>query len=148
MFARQLANAVGRDGGAVCKRLVVQARQRIDQVEVVTLDGFNAVVGVVPVGHLLGERRFVEGRVVECDGAGIDGLLRQTGHHRHNRAAVDSTGQKSTQRHFGDHAQSHRFAQAMHQLGLCVRLAYLVVQRKANIPILHRLPDGFAPADR
>ena len=55
MLARQLADAVGGDGGAVGIGLVVQPGQRVDQVEVVALDGLDVVVGVVAVGHHLRE---------------------------------------------------------------------------------------------
>ena len=89
--ARQLAHAVGRDGRAVGVRLVVGARQRVDQVEVVALDAIDEVPRPVAVGDLLREaasrRRPGSANAIEQVLTGSRGLA---GHHRHHGARVDA----------------------------------------------------------
>ena len=102
------------------------------------------MVGVVAVGHDLGEFRLVESRVVESDRAGVDRAFGLAGHHRHHRAGIDAAGQEGAQRHFGDHAQAHGLLQAVHQLGLRVGGAHRVVEREAHVPELARLAHGLA----
>ena len=138
MLARQLAHAVGGDGAAVGIGLVVQPRQRVDEVEVVALHHLQPVVGAVAVGHHLRKGAFVEGRVVEADRAGVDGLGRQAGHHGHHGAGIHAAGQKGAQRHLGDHAQAHGFTDARHQFGLRVGGRDGVVQREAHVPVFTR----------
>ena len=93
-----------------------QARQGVDQVEVVALDDLQPVVGVVAVGHHLGKGRLVELRVVKADGAGVHRRGGQAGHGGHHGAGIDPPGQERTQRHVGNQAQLHRFAGLKQQL--------------------------------
>ena len=72
VLARELANAEGRNRRTVGKRLVVDACEPVDEIEVVDLDRFDAVSRVVAVRHLLCVARFVERRVVKGDRACID----------------------------------------------------------------------------
>jgi hypothetical protein len=95
VLAGQLADAVGRDRRAVGIGLVVQAGQFVDQVEIVALDGLDAVVGLVPVRHGLRELGFVECRIVEGDRAGVDRLVGQAGHGRDHRAGIDTADRKA-----------------------------------------------------
>ena len=147
MLARELADAVGRDRRAVGIGLVVQARERVDQVEVVGLDDLDAVVRVVAVGHHLRELALVELRVVEADRAGVDGLGREAGHRRHHRAGVDAAGEEGAQRHLGDQAQLHRFAQPVHEFGAGILQAARVAEREVDVPVFLGFTDRLAAPD-
>ena len=68
VLARQLADAVGGDRRAVGVGLVVEARERVDQIEVVAAHHLQAVIGLVAIGHHLGKLGFVVLRVVKADG--------------------------------------------------------------------------------
>ena len=76
VLARELADAVGRNRRAVGVRLVVQPRQRVDQVEVVALDRARHDAACGSGRRPLRVRRLVERRVVEGDRAGVDRLGR------------------------------------------------------------------------
>ena len=67
MFARELANTVGGDCRAVGKRLIVQLRQRVDEIKVIASDDFQLMAGVVAVSHFLCECRFVECLGIKSD---------------------------------------------------------------------------------
>ena len=147
MLARELADAVGGDGGAVGVGLVIERGQGVDEVEVVGLDRLDEVVRAVAVGNLLREFGFVELGVVEGDGAGVDRIGADAGHGGDDGAGVHPAGEEGAQRHFGNHAQAHGFAQALDQLGAGVLEADRVVEGEAHVPILPGLGDGLAAAD-
>ena len=54
VFARELANAVGRQCRAVGVRLVVGLRQHVDQVEIVAFDGVDEMPRPIAVGRPVG----------------------------------------------------------------------------------------------
>ena len=112
VLARELADAVGRNRRAVGIRLVVEPRQRVDQVEVVALDPVDEVPRAVAIGDLLREARLVERRVGERDRAGVDRRRPTARHRRDDGARVDAAGQERAERHLGDHPQPHRFVAA------------------------------------
>ena len=117
VLAGELADAVGRNRRAVGVGLVVERRERVDEVEVVALDAIDEVPRVVAIGHLLGERRLVELGVGERDRAGVDRVGGHARHHRDDRAGIDAAGEERTQRHLGDHPQPDRLAQPCLELG-------------------------------
>ena len=92
MAAGELADPIGGNGRAVGIGFIVQPGQGIDQVEIIAIDGIDKMPGLVAIGDLLREMRFVKGRVAEGDRAGIDRPGRQAGHQRHHRAGIDATG--------------------------------------------------------
>ena len=90
VLARQLADAVGRNRGAVGIRFVVQRRETVHEVEVVACDVIDEMTGAVPVRDLLREAGLVERRIVERDRAGVHGFALET------RAIVATTALEST----------------------------------------------------
>jgi hypothetical protein len=151
MLARQLTDAVGRDGRRVRIGLVVQVRQQVDQAKVVAVDDLDTVVGAVAVGHLLRELRLVELGVVEADGAGVDAsssiFVGQLRHSGDDGAGIDATGQEGTQRHLGLQAQLDGLAQAAAQFLGGFFLADLGVQRELDVPVALRLAQRLAAFD-
>jgi hypothetical protein len=111
MLAGQLADPVGRDGRTVGIGLVVERGERIDEIEVVGLDRFDEMPGLVAICHHLREFGFVEGRIVKGHRAGIDRLAALAGHTGHHGAGVHPAREEGAQRHVGNHAQAHRLAQ-------------------------------------
>ena len=147
MLAGQLADAVGGDGGTVGEGLVVEMGQRVDEVEVVAADGFNAVVGAITLRHHAGKFTLVVGRVVEGDGTGVDGFARQTRHGLHHGAGVHTARQEGAQGHLGNHAQLDRLLQATHQLLAGLLQVHLAVELEVNVPVFARLAHAFTAAD-
>ncbi len=148
VLARQLAHAVGRDGGTVGVRFVVQASQGVDEIEIIGLHRLDTMVGGVARSHHGGEFALVEFRIVERDGAGIDRAVRQTGHRRHHRAGIDAARQECAQRHLRNHAQAHGFLKLPLQFSASVLLANRVVQREVHVPVFTRLTHRLAATDR
>ncbi len=144
VLARKLADAVSRDRRAVGIRLVVQARKRVDQVEIIAGDRLEPVRGLVALGDHGRECGFVEARIVEPDRAGVDGPVRQAGHCGDHHARVDAAGQKRAERHFRDHAQAHRFAQPLGQLRARICFGNRVVEREMHVPKLARRGHALA----
>ena len=75
MLARHLADAIGGYGRAVSERFVVKPCQRVDEIEVVASDDFELVVGVITFRHLLSKGGFIETRVIETNGTGVNGRV-------------------------------------------------------------------------
>ena len=147
VLARELAHAIGGDGGAVGVGLVIERGQGVDEVEVVGFHRLDEVIRAVAVRHFLRKFGLVELGVVKADGAGIDRRVGQPGHDRDHRAGVDATGQEGSQRHLGDHAQAYGFAQARGELGAGVGEADVVVEGEFDIPVLPGLWNRQAAAD-
>ena len=148
VLARQLADPVGGDGGAVGVGFVIEPGQRVDEVEVVALDDVEEVIGAVAVGHHLGECRFVEGRVGKADGAGVDRGIRQAGHDGDHGTGIDAAGKEGAKRHFGNHPQADGFFQAVREFGAGVALADRVVEGEADIPVWSWFAERLATADK
>jgi hypothetical protein len=144
MLARELANPVRGYRRAVGVGLVVEACERVDQIEVVALDRLDEVARAVAIGNHPGEHRFVVSRIVERDRAGVDRLLGQASHRRDDRARIDTAGKKGAQRHFGDQAQLHRFAQPLRQLRTGIFGADAIGQRETDVPVFARRGHGVA----
>jgi hypothetical protein len=140
MFARQLADAVGRNRRAVGIGFVVQPGQRVDQIEVVAGDEVTVMVGPVAVGDLLGEGGFVERGVVEGNRTGVDWLCRlRPGHQGDDGTRIDAAGEKRAERHFGDHPQANRLAELLVQLRTGFGQRAAAVETEAHVPVLPRL---------
>ena len=146
--ARELADPVGRQRRTVGVRLVVEAGQRVDQVEVVALDPIDEVPRPVALGDLLRVPGLVERRVGERDRARVDRLRRQAGHRRHDRARVDAAGQEGAERHLRDHAQPDALADAREQFRLRVLGRDDRIAREARVPVLLRLGQRSVRAAR
>ena len=112
MLPCQLANPVGRYRRTVGIRFIVKARQRIDEIEVVALDGIDEMIGLVTIGHLLGKFGFIKRGIGEGDRAGIDRVVGKTRHEGDHGTRVDSAGKEGTEGHFRHQAKADRFAQA------------------------------------
>ncbi len=146
--AGELADAVGRQRGAVRIGLVVSLGENVDQIEIVALHPVDEVPRVVARRHLPGERRLVESRIAERDRARVHGFGAHARHHRDDGARIHAAGEKRAERHLGDHAQPDRLPQAIDQLRLRLALGDRIVEGEAHIPVLARLGDGLAAPDR
>jgi hypothetical protein len=86
--------------------------------EIVRTDHAAAVVGVEPVGDLLGIAGFVQPRLVKADRTGADRAGAGLRHQRDHAGGIDPARKECAQRHIGYHARGYRLAQQMDQLGL------------------------------
>ena len=144
VFAGQLADLVGGDRRAVGVRLVVDAGELVDEVEVVAGHVIDEMTRLVAIGHLLGKARLVEGRIVERDRAGVDRLAGDARHGRDHGAGVHAARQERPERHLGDHAQADRFLEAAVQFLAGFLERDRARQREAHVPVLDRLGHGLA----
>ena len=103
LFARQFADAIGRQRARVGEGFVEHVGDAVDQREIGGRDGAGAVVS----GEAVRDRRriggFVKRRLIETDGAGLDRLRARFGHQRHHRARSDAARQKGAERYVGAH---------------------------------------------
>ena len=143
---RQLTNAVSGNGRAVGIRLVIEPRQRVDQIEIVAANGFDIVIGLVLVGHHFGEFDFIESRVVKTHRAGVHRGVRQAGHGGHHSAGVHTARQKCTQWHLGNHSQPHRLFEFGVELLARLIQTHRVTQGESHIPIRFGRWNGLATA--
>ena len=148
VLARELAYPVCRNRRAVGIGLVVRLRQRVDQAEIVAVDGFGEVPGPTALRNRVGERGLVESGFREGDGAGVDRVGGQARHRCDHGARVDPSRQEGTERHVGDHAQPHGLAQPGPELLAGLALGEGIVQAEAHVPVLARRGHGLIAADR
>ena len=105
------------------------------------------MIGAVTVSHLLGEARFVECGIVEGDGARIDRCVRRLRHHRDHGTRIDPARQERTERHFGNHAQADRLAQAADQFFLRLHLVDGDDRAEIHVPVAARRRRDFSAPD-
>ena len=145
--ARELADAIGGDRGAVRIRFVVHAGQFVDQIEVVARHVIDPVAGPIACGDQLREPGLVVGGIVEGDRAGIYRLRRHPRHGRHHRARVDTAREERAQRHLGDEPELHGFLEPAVELARGVLERDPAVAGEPHVPIATRLARRFAATD-
>lgn len=134
---------VGGQDGVVGKGLAQMADQARQQVYRFGVAEGLMVLGTQVPGNLPGMGKLVEAFIGKADGVGLDRLLAQAGHGRHDDARIDAAGEEGPQRYIRDHAQAgglqHQFAQRCAGIGKGERAGGLM----ANVPVAKQL---FHPA--
>jgi hypothetical protein len=64
------------------------------------------VLGAEVIGDAPRVLQFVELRLVESDGEGLDRVARQAGHDRHHDAGIEPARQEGPERNVADHVRS------------------------------------------
>ena len=104
MLAGELAEQERRDLGRVAERLVVHGRQQRYHLERISrTDHQLIVVSTQMLSNRTGVGRLVIRLFGKADREGSHWLARATGHNRHDRGRVDTTGKKRSQRDIRDH---------------------------------------------
>ena len=103
VLARHGADLESRHRRTVAKRLVIDRRQAVEQIEGIRIDISDVMIGVVALGNFGGIGGFVPASRPECDREGADRVRRQTRHHRHDAARIDAAREKGAERYVGDH---------------------------------------------
>ena len=75
-LAGQRTDEIGRQGRTVGKGFVVKSGEAIEQIEIIGCRRPGEMIGFEPLGHHFGVARFVIGRVVERNRAGVDRRIR------------------------------------------------------------------------
>src|SRR3546814_13634246 len=71
-FAREFANAIGRQRARVGEGFVEHVGDPVDEREIARRDSARAMIGREAFGDLLGVGRFIERRLIEAECAGLD----------------------------------------------------------------------------